>query len=86
MRNSRAIGVDLDELAERFDAHLARTTAEQAAKAIVRGMQRGRARVLIGRDAYSIDAMVRMFGPAYQRLVVRSVRRRRPAPQTTASS
>ena len=86
VRNSRAIGVDREELIEQFDAGLAKTTAEQAATAIVRGIRRESPRVLIGRDAYGIDLMVRLFGPAYQRLVVRSVRRRRPVPQKVARS
>ena len=86
VRNSRAVGVDREALAEQFDAHLAKTTAEQAAEAIVRGIRRDRPRVLIGRDAYGVDAMVRLLGPAYQRLVVRSVRRRHPAAQPTVHS
>jgi len=48
---------------------LFRTTAEQAAKAIVRGVQRNSRRVLIGADARGADAMQRLLPASYQWLV-----------------
>ncbi len=46
--------------ADRFDS-VARTTPEQAAETIIRGMEAGRHRVLIGPDARIIDWLVRLF-------------------------
>jgi NAD(P)-dependent dehydrogenase (short-subunit alcohol dehydrogenase family) len=43
----------------------ARTTPEQAAETIVKGMERGQHRVLIGPDARFIDLMVRLFPVSY---------------------
>jgi NAD(P)-dependent dehydrogenase (short-subunit alcohol dehydrogenase family) len=63
-------GRDHDELSKEFDK-LARMSPEKAAKIILRGVERGRARVLIGMDAYFLDAFVRVAGPAYQGLAAR---------------
>jgi NAD(P)-dependent dehydrogenase (short-subunit alcohol dehydrogenase family) len=81
VRNSRALGdYRHAELVERFDRILARTTADAAAATIIRGMRRRRARVLVGFDAYAIDATVRLLGPAYQRVVTAGTRRARIGP------
>ena len=63
-------GRDHDELSKEFDK-LARMSPEKAARIILRGVERGRARVLIGIDAYFLDAFVRVAGPAYQGLAAR---------------
>lgn len=57
--------VSSDKKAADF-ARIARTTPEDAAKAIVRGVERNRARILIGVDAHLIDAAPRILGSAYQ--------------------
>ncbi|MFE6614883.1 SDR family NAD(P)-dependent oxidoreductase [Amycolatopsis sp. NPDC057786] len=57
---------DIDKAAEGFEK-IARTTPEKAAQTIVRGIERGTARILIGPDAYAIDAIPRVFGSFYQR-------------------
>lgn len=76
VRNAQVAGdVRYADVVRRFDAVLARSTPEQAAAAIVRGIRRDRARVLIGADAFAIDALVRVLGPAYQRVIVRVTRR-----------
>ncbi|MDT7676337.1 MAG: hypothetical protein QOD82_4239 [Pseudonocardiales bacterium] len=49
-------------------SRIARTTPEQAAKTILRGVERKRARILIGPDAYVFDAAPRLLGSGYQRL------------------
>ncbi|MBZ6377561.1 short-chain dehydrogenase [Pacificimonas flava] len=41
------------------------TTAEQAAETIVRGMERGEHRVLIGKDARMVDYLTRLFPVSY---------------------
>lgn len=76
-RNAAAVGVDQARNAEFFDKHLARTTPERAAKVIVDGMLAGKSRVLVGRDAKLLDALVRVSGPGYQRVVSRFARRTR---------
>ncbi len=44
---------------------MARTTAPEAAEVIIRGMERGQHRVLIGADARFIDLMTRLFPVSY---------------------
>jgi short-subunit dehydrogenase len=51
------------------------TTAEDAARAILRGVRRDSRRVLIGRDARAADWLARTLPAAYQALVVMSARR-----------
>jgi NADP-dependent 3-hydroxy acid dehydrogenase YdfG len=67
-------GLNHDELASSFDK-VARTTPAQAAKVILRGVEKGKPKVLIGVDAYAIDFMARIGGSAYQRLVARGAGR-----------
>ncbi len=50
--------------AEAFEK-AARTTPEAAAEAILSGMERGRHRILIGRDARIIDLLTRLFPETY---------------------
>ncbi|TXL61532.1 SDR family NAD(P)-dependent oxidoreductase [Aeromicrobium terrae] len=61
---------DQKELAHSFDK-LARTSPEKAAKIILRGVERGKARVLVGMDAVMFDKIIRITGPGYQRLFAR---------------
>ncbi len=70
---------DADALSEFFDQHLARTSPERAAKTILRGAERGRARVLVGIDARLLDVVVRLTGSSYQRLSAAVVRHVAPA-------
>jgi hypothetical protein len=44
---------------------LARTTPERAAKIIHTGVERGRARILVGPDAYLFDALARVTPTRY---------------------
>ena len=68
-RNGGAVeGQDAAKLAEYFDAKLAKTTPEAAAKSILRAVQGNRPRVLVGLDAKLLDLVVRVGGSAYQRL------------------
>jgi NAD(P)-dependent dehydrogenase (short-subunit alcohol dehydrogenase family) len=59
--------VDREEQARRFERS-ALTTPERAARIILRGMARRKARILVGPDAYLIDAIPRLSGSGYQRL------------------
>ena len=74
-RNARAVGVDQAEHANFFDQKLAKTTPEKAAEVILDGMLAGKPRVLVGTDAKVLDALVRVTGPGYQKLVSRVVGR-----------
>ncbi|MGH8962244.1 MAG: SDR family NAD(P)-dependent oxidoreductase [Jatrophihabitantaceae bacterium] len=68
-RNAGAVaGKDPAKLAEFFDARLARTSPESAARSIVRAVIGNRPRAVVGLDAMALDLLVRLVGPAYQRL------------------
>jgi len=54
-------------------ARIARTSPEDAAKTIVRGVERNKPRILIGPDAYVFDAVPRLLGARYQRLTALGV-------------
>ena len=76
-RNSRTSTLDEAEkqtMADDFD-RIARTSPERAARTILRGMERRRPRILVGPDAYAIDAMEHLLGARYQGLVGRAARR-----------
>lgn len=62
---------------KRFDKLLNTTSAEAAARRILRGVERNERRVLVGPDAWWLDKLVRLFGSAYQGLLVRGMRRDR---------
>ena len=75
-RNAGAAeGLDSKNFAAVFDEKFARTDASTAARVILDGVERRRARILIGADAYAIDALVRLFPSAYQRGTVAISRR-----------
>jgi short-subunit dehydrogenase len=56
-------------------ARAARTTPEQAAKIILRGVDRKKARILVGPDAYIFDAVARTTGSGYQRVAAAAIKR-----------
>ncbi len=69
VRNMTTVdGVDHAKLTSTFDKRLAGTTPEKAAKTILDGVRKKRARVLIGNDAKALDLIVRATGSGYQRL------------------
>jgi NAD(P)-dependent dehydrogenase (short-subunit alcohol dehydrogenase family) len=57
-------------------ARVAGTSADDAAKTIIRAILRDKPRLLIGTDAYAIDAIARLVPAAYGGLVRRAVRAR----------
>lgn len=64
------------------------TTAEDAARVILRGIEKNKRRVLIGTDARIFDVIQRLFPSGYQRIVaalLRLRRARRPVPRTAGS-
>jgi hypothetical protein len=85
-RNAAAVeGHDAAKLAEYFDSKLAKTSPESAARTILRAVAANRPRAVVGLDAKILDAAVRLLGPAYQRILVRTVGRSMPS-RTTATS
>jgi hypothetical protein len=52
-----------------FDKWLANTSPERAAKIILAGVRKKKARVLVGPDAKALDILVRVTGSNYQTLV-----------------
>lgn len=65
-RNARVgQGDDKEALAKDFDK-LARTTPKQAAQTILAGVNKNKARIMIGADAHVIHFLVRLLGAGYQ--------------------
>jgi NADP-dependent 3-hydroxy acid dehydrogenase YdfG len=78
-RNARATAShDRAEMARHFDTRLARTTAERAAEVILAGVLANKPRVVVGTDAKTLDLLVRLVGPRYQRMLTLASRRLRP--------
>jgi NAD(P)-dependent dehydrogenase (short-subunit alcohol dehydrogenase family) len=79
-RNAQSVaGKDAVALAQFFDAKLARTSPDSAARTIVRGIARNSPRVLVGPDAKALDLMVRVLGSGYQRAVAYATKRGTPS-------
>ena len=68
-----ADGQNAQSFAEFFDKHMALHTPEMAAETIVNAVANGRSRVLIGWEAKALDALARIIGPAYQRVIATAV-------------
>jgi short-subunit dehydrogenase len=69
VRNMTAVdSVDKAQLTKTFDNKLANTTPEKAARIILDGVRKNKARVLVGPDATALDLIVRIAGSGYQRL------------------
>jgi NADP-dependent 3-hydroxy acid dehydrogenase YdfG len=76
-----AEGLDQEEVAKFFDKRLASTTAQKAARVILDGVRKNKARVLVGNDAKALDLLARVTGSGYQRLVTRASARQGPQTQ-----
>ncbi|MDZ4270264.1 MAG: SDR family oxidoreductase [Mycobacterium sp.] len=78
-RNATAAeGLDAEELAKTFDKKLASTTPEKAAKIILDGVRKNKARVLVGNDAKVFDIVIRAVGAHYQSLFPKAVSKLTP--------
>ena len=76
MRNATtADGVDRASLTTLFDQKLTRTTPEKAARVVLDGVRKKKARLLIGADATALDLIVRIAGPRYQGLFSSAISR-----------
>jgi hypothetical protein len=63
-------------MAAEFEA-LLRTTPDRAAEIICRGLDRGKARILVGPDAYVFDALARLTPTHYYDVMTRLEKRLR---------
>ncbi|HEY3716961.1 MAG TPA: SDR family NAD(P)-dependent oxidoreductase [Jatrophihabitantaceae bacterium] len=82
-RNAGAVpSRDASVLSEFFDRRLAKTSADRAARTILRAAERGRARVLVGLDAWVLDLFVRVTGSGYQRIGAAMAKRLAPQPKS----
>lgn len=64
-------GDDPEEMAASFD-RIAFLSPEEAAQIILRGVERDRARIIVGKDARVVDLMQRVLGSGYQAIVRRA--------------
>lgn len=62
-------GTDLELARRRFDKLLNTTTANSAARTMIRAVEKNQRRVLVGPDAVFLDKLVRLTGSWYQPLV-----------------
>ena len=65
---------DKEEMARTFDK-LARTSPPRAARIILQGLERDRARILVGPDAWFLAGLPRVLGAQYARVVTRGAAR-----------
>ena len=75
VRNSRFSNpldqrMTIDKAAAQFD-RLAGTTPEKAAQIIVKGILKNKQRLLVGKDAYVLDALTRVFPQGFSNLIGR---------------
>ncbi|NMO01171.1 SDR family NAD(P)-dependent oxidoreductase [Gordonia sp. TBRC 11910] len=72
-RNATSSGNDPnhDKLTAAFEKYLLRMPSEKAADIIIRGVERNRARVLVGNDAKFLDLWVRVVASGYQGILAR---------------
>ena len=69
---------DQAEVARMFDERLAKMSPERAAEIVLRGVLRGKPRVLVGLDAHVLHQFARIAGARYQDVVARRAARMRP--------
>lgn len=56
---------ELENMQARFTRRIARTSPDIAAQQLLAGMDRGRATIRVGADAYFAEVLRRVFGPAW---------------------
>jgi NAD(P)-dependent dehydrogenase (short-subunit alcohol dehydrogenase family) len=59
--NRTLFSVTKDQVARLYEDELFRTTADEAARVIIKGIKKNRRRILVGLDAKVIDLLVRLF-------------------------
>ena len=68
--------IDRDEAQREFDRTIARTTADKAAKIILRGVKKNKTRILVGPDAYIFDFCARLAPVTWQKIMAWIFRRK----------
>jgi NAD(P)-dependent dehydrogenase (short-subunit alcohol dehydrogenase family) len=76
-RDARTDKATPQELDEQFKK-VAKTSPAKAAATILKGVEKKRARILIGPDAEALDLMTRVLGSRYQAIVWRATKRLNP--------
>lgn len=71
---AKVTGQNANAARQQFNDQLLRTTPDKAAQVIIRGVERGARRILIGADAHAIDVMLRLLPVWYQKVVTVSMR------------
>ena len=66
-----------EQMAAEFEA-ITMTSPEKAAEIICRGVERGKARILVGPDAYAFDALARVAPTHYFDIIAQAEKRLRP--------
>ncbi len=66
--NEEAIGASKERLVKAF-ARRAKTTSEEAATTIIRGIQKNKRRIIVGRDARIGDWLARLFPGSYEKIM-----------------
>ena len=66
-----------EQMAAEFEA-ITMTSPEKAAEIICRGVERGKARILVGPDAYAFDALARVAPTHYFDIIAQAQKRLRP--------
>jgi NAD(P)-dependent dehydrogenase (short-subunit alcohol dehydrogenase family) len=77
-------GPTREDMAARFEQYAALTPLE-AADAILRGVRKNRAHILVGRDARLLALLVRLFPVAYYKVLERGQRRALQSSQSASS-
>ena len=72
-RSADSMTMPPDERAREF-RKVARTSPARAARIILKGVEKDRARILVGPDAYLYDAVPRVLGSAYEGIAARGMR------------
>jgi len=75
LESEKLLGVSAEQARDRFDKLLNTTSAEKAARIIIRAVERNARRVVVGPDAKFMDILVRLIGSFYQPLIAANVRR-----------
>jgi NAD(P)-dependent dehydrogenase (short-subunit alcohol dehydrogenase family) len=72
--NMRAADTEDPEQAAKYFSRLALTSPEKAVRAILRGAEKNRPRIVIGPDGWAMAAMPRLLGVRYADLMARAAR------------
>ena len=76
-KDPEGLGRTKDQMAAQFEA-MTMTSPDKAATIIHRGLKRGKARILVGPDAYLFDALARITPTHYFDVISRVQQRLRP--------